>query len=217
MCAALGASTDGIVVLRAVRDRRGAIIDFELEMVSATAEGLLNQSAPDLIGTRLSRTMSDTPADQFACYVNAGWFDVSAMGFSHVGLVTIFRDVTGSSMRSVASTATPFGRSDVHRPRRPRGDQRHPRPRRRGCSADRDRPTSAASTTSLDDSSPCALLRSMSMADHSVTASVGIAVSGSERTGAAALLDDTDTAMYRATSRGGGRVESSTPTPCCTI
>ncbi len=111
MTALMESSTDGIVVLQAVRDC-GTIIDFEFVMVSATAERLVHQVAADLLGKRLSTIITDIPTARFADYVTAvetgtarttrmqfpgwteRWFDVSAMGFSQEGLVTIFRDVT---------------------------------------------------------------------------------------------------------------------------
>ncbi len=113
----LGASMDGITVLRAIRDREGMVVDFEVAAMSASAERLLNEQAMDLVGTRLSHARHGVPDErmtQYAEVVESGttwtsrirrsrnddppggdrWYDVSATGLVRQGLVMIFRDVT---------------------------------------------------------------------------------------------------------------------------
>jgi signal transduction histidine kinase len=69
--AALSSSMIGFVVMHAVRDAAGSIVDFEWRYVNPAAEGLIRRSAKELLGKRVAEVLPDvwlTP-DLFATLV----------------------------------------------------------------------------------------------------------------------------------------------------
>jgi diguanylate cyclase (GGDEF)-like protein len=68
------ASMDGMFLLRAVRDRRGDIVDFEVTEANARAGALLYRKAGDLVGLRLRRDLPVMGASLFDSYVEAATF-----------------------------------------------------------------------------------------------------------------------------------------------
>lgn len=71
---AMQASMDGMFLLRAVRDRQGDIVDFEVTEANARAGALLYRKAGDLVGLRLRRDLPVMGASLFDSYVEAATF-----------------------------------------------------------------------------------------------------------------------------------------------
>jgi len=71
---AMQASMDGMFLLRAVRDRQGEIIDFEITDANARGAALLYRKAGDLMGLRLRRDLPIMGSLLFDRYVEAVTF-----------------------------------------------------------------------------------------------------------------------------------------------
>lgn len=71
---AMQASLDGMFLLRAVRDRQGEIVDFEITEANARGAALLYRKATDVVGLRIRRDLPVMGTALFDRYVESATF-----------------------------------------------------------------------------------------------------------------------------------------------